>query len=1131
MALTPVTTENSVSSIQPGSETEPRSLWYKDAVFYEVHVRAFRDSNGDGIGDFPGLTEKLDYLQALGVTTIWLLPFFPSPLKDDGYDISDYTGVHPDYGTLDDFADFLHAAHRRGLRVLIELVLNHTSDQHGWFQRARQAPPGSSERDFYVWSDRPDAYSDARVIFKDFELSNWTWDPVAQAYFWHRFYSHQPDLNYRNPEVVGAIFGVADFWLAMGVDGLRLDAVPYLAEAEGTSSENLPETHQILKDLRQHIDEKYSERILLAEANQWPEDAAAYFGAGDECHMAFHFPLMPRLFMALRLEDQFPILDILSQTPEIPDSCQWALFLRNHDELTLEMVTEEERLFMWHAYARDPQARINLGIRRRLAPLLRNDRRRMELMNALLLSMPGTPVLYYGDEIGMGDNIYLGDRNSVRTPMQWGPGLNAGFSEANPQRLYLPVIIDPEYHHVSVQVESQAVNPHSFLSWMRRILSLRKQHRALGRGTFEFMKTDNGRVIAYERRYEAETILVVANLSRFTQHFTLQLAEHEGNVPFGVFGRNPFPRIQNGPYPMTLGPHGFVWLSLEPAPDESSRSDRRSYVPPLIKLTAGWEEVVLGAERLQLEQALPRFLAIQPWFHGAGKTVLACTIQSVLPLPIEEGEGPLDVATVRVDYSQGDPEVYLLPLRVDLQRDDAATLSACPAIARLTLASSPEARAVLRDAAFDPGFAKTLLRLVLAPGDASRPLQSLDVLQTPVLDSLRDIDLEAATVQPAPFVQYNSIAVVEKRAVLKLFRRVQEGVNPDLELTLHLSQHGYPNAPAVAAALQQQATDHRESITLAVVSPFIAHQGTAWDRAQAEFTNFRGRFLELEREPDSPAVSPRAILAGTKKGIPKETRVLVGPFLDAISLLGTRIGELHSALASDWHHPSLAPEHFTEFYQRSLYQRFRSSTIRAFDRLASDRRTLSRPLAGQVDELLSDRKQFLAGFDALRHHHFAALRIRCHGNLHLENVLCVGDDFVVVDFEGEPTLPLYERRLKASPLTDAVSLMRSLLYVPQTYLLSLSQADRAAHAGRLEKAARYWQYWTAVAFLTSYARRVEHAGLLPPGDDFEPLLVMLYTARAVYELAYERANRPEWLAIPLEDLLEIVREHGDASAA
>ncbi|MGH9790604.1 MAG: maltose alpha-D-glucosyltransferase, partial [Candidatus Acidiferrales bacterium] len=420
-------------------------LWYKDAIIYQLHVRAFADSNGDGIGDFRGLAGKLEYLRDLGITAIWLLPFYPSPLRDDGYDIADYTNVHPDYGTLTDFRQFLREAHELGLRVITELVVNHTSDQHAWFQRARHAPAGSALRNFYVWSDITDRYRDARIIFKDFEASNWTWDPVAQGHYWHRFYSHQPDLNFDNPEVHKALLRITDFWLEIGVDGMRLDAVPYLYECEGTNCENLPETHAFLKKLRKHVDENFADRMLLAEANQWPEDAVAYFGAADECHMAFHFPLMPRMFMANRMEDRYPIVDILEQTPSIPESCQWALFLRNHDELTLEMVTDEERDYMYRVYASDPRARINLGIRRRLAPLLENDRRKIELMNGLLFSMPGTPIIYYGDEIGMGDNIFLGDRNGVRTPMQWSPDRNAGFSRADPQRLFLPPIMDPIY--------------------------------------------------------------------------------------------------------------------------------------------------------------------------------------------------------------------------------------------------------------------------------------------------------------------------------------------------------------------------------------------------------------------------------------------------------------------------------------------------------------------------------------------------------------------------------------------------------------------------------------------------------------------------------------------------------------
>src|SRR5262245_1547080 len=541
------------------------SRWYKDAIIYEAHVRAFHDSDGDGFGDFRGLTRKLDYLEDLGVTAVWLLPFYPSPLRDDGYDIADYTSIHPQYGKLDDFKEFLAEAHRRGIRVITELVINHTSDQHPWFQRARLAPKGSPERDFYVWSDTADRYADARIIFKDFEPSNWSWDPVAKQYYWHRFYHHQPDLNYDNTAVWDAIFPLVDFWFGMGVDGVRLDAVPYLYEREGTNCENLPETHAFLKALRAHVDERFPGRMFLAEANQWPEEAVAYFGDADECHMAFHFPVMPRLFMALHQEDRFPILDILDQTPLIPDGCQWCLFLRNHDELTLEMVTDEERDYMYRAYAQDRTARINLGIRHRLAPLLKNDRRRIELMNGLLFSLPGTPVVYYGDEIGMGDNIYLGDRNGVRTPMQWSADRNAGFSRANPQRLYLPIIIDPEYHYEAINVEAQQGNASSLLWWMKRLIALRQQFQAFGRGTIEFLRPDNPRILAFVRRYGEERILVVANLSRFVQYVQLDLSEFKGMVPQELFGRTPFPPIGELPYLLTLGPHSFYWFALTAA--------------------------------------------------------------------------------------------------------------------------------------------------------------------------------------------------------------------------------------------------------------------------------------------------------------------------------------------------------------------------------------------------------------------------------------------------------------------------------------------------------------------------------------------------------------------------------------
>src|SRR5256886_10991547 len=597
-------------------------LWYKDAVIYELRVRSYMDSNGDGVGDFRGLTEKLDYLQDLGVSALWLLPICPSPGRDDGYDISDYTDVHPDVGTIDDFKMFLDEAHRRGLRVITELVLNHTSDQHPWFQRARRAPVGSPERNFYVWSDTPERYKDARIIFKDFEPSNWSWDPLAKQYFWHSFFAHQPDLNFDSIAVHDAMLGVVDFWFGLGVDGLRLDAVPYLYERDDTNCENLTETHAFLKKLRAHVDQRFQDRMLLAEANQWPEDAAQYFGSGDECQMNFHFPIMPRIFMSIHMEDRLPIADILAQTPQIPANCQWALFLRNHDELTLEMVTDEERDYMYRAFAHEPSMRINLGIRRRLAPLVGNDRRQVELMNALLMSLPGTPVLYYGDEIGMGDNIFLGDRNGVRTPMQWAPDRNAGYSRANPQRLILPVIIDPEYHYESLNVESQQANPNSLLWWMKRLIALRKRFQAFGRGTIEFLQPENPKVLAFIRQFEDETVLVVANLSRFTQFVELDLRSFKGRVPIELIGRTRFPPIGELPYLMTPGEHAFSWFSLDEPRTAAVDAKEASYQPPALATGSNWDEGFTPAERPALEPVLPPCLAGGRGLRAHGRAIL-----------------------------------------------------------------------------------------------------------------------------------------------------------------------------------------------------------------------------------------------------------------------------------------------------------------------------------------------------------------------------------------------------------------------------------------------------------------------------------------------------------------------------
>ena len=549
------------------STTDP--LWYKDAIIYELHVRAFADSNGDGIGDFPGLLSRLDYLQNLGVTCIWVLPFFPSPLRDAGYDIANYVDVNPSYGDLNDFKSFLDAAHERNMQVMIEMVINHTSDQHPWFKAARLAPPGSVARDMYVWSTTDHRYKGADIIFTDTEKSNWAWDDTAKAYYWHRFFSHQPDLNFDNPAVMEEVLKAIRFWLDMGVDALRMDAIAYLVERDGTSCKNLPETHVVVKRIRAAIDAEYANRLILAEANESPADVLPYFGNGDECHMAFHFPLMPRIYMALRQEDSLPITDIMAQTPAIPDNCQWGLFLRNHDELTLALVTEDERDYMHFAYSNDPRMRINGGIRRRLAPLVDNNRGRIELLNSLLLSFPGTPILYYGDEIGMGDNIYLGDRNSVRTPMQWNSDRNAGFSRCDPARLYFPIIMDPIYGYQVINVEAQLSDQSSLLHWTRNMIALRKLFRVFGRGTQQFLKPENRKVLAYLRDLESgdgshETVLCVANLSRFAQPVSLDLVDRKGAEPVEMLGYVPFPTITEAPYVLTLAPYSFLWLELQP---------------------------------------------------------------------------------------------------------------------------------------------------------------------------------------------------------------------------------------------------------------------------------------------------------------------------------------------------------------------------------------------------------------------------------------------------------------------------------------------------------------------------------------------------------------------------------------
>jgi maltose alpha-D-glucosyltransferase / alpha-amylase len=1103
---------------------EDDHLWFKDAVIYQLHVKSFFDSDEDGIGDFQGLTRKLDYLQDLGVSALWIMPFCKSPLRDDGYDISDYRDTHPAYGTLRDFKKFLSEAHRRGLRVITELVVNHTSDQHAWFQRARRAKPGSPWRDWYVWSDTPQHYLDARIIFQDFETSNWTWDPVAGAYFWHRFYSHQPDLNFDNPAVRKAVLSTLDFWFGMGVDGLRLDAIPYLFEREGTNCENLPETHRFLKEMRAHVDAKFKNRMLLGEANQWPEDAVAYFGGGDECHMAFHFPLMPRLFMALHMEDRFPVTDILDQTPIVPENCQWAIFLRNHDELTLEMVTDEERDYMYRVYAHDARMRINLGIRRRLFPLLGNHRRRTELANALLFSLPGSPVIYYGDEIGMGDNVYLGDRDGVRTPMQWSADRNAGFSHADPQKLFLPVIISPEYHSDVINVEVQQANPHSVLWWMKRLIGLRKRFKAFSRGTIEFLAPDNHRILAFIRCHENERLLVVANLSRFVQHLELDLSAYQGMVPVELFGRSPFPPIQASPYFLSIGPHSFFWFYLTPPQTVAERTtpDAVDTLLPVVEADCEWEDFFHSKATVRLEHILPGFLTRSRWFGGKARPLKNASIMEVFPLA--KGSRRWAVALVRVDYLSGDAETYVVPMAVASANRSDRLLQEHPqaAIATLKLRGDPSLR-LLYDAIADAAFGETLLEVIAhkraihgrrmqirgATTHAFRPLLAKnELLPPPVLLGAE---------------QSNTSIRFGDRLILKLIRKLTAGVNPDLEIGRLLTGKRFAHCAPTAGALDLQ-MDSDQPMTLAILQGFVANQGDAWSFTLERLQRY---FEAIRQRPDrtGPVPLPAAFPVDLLDSAPSsETVECIGDYLDTARLLGRRTAQTHACLASEQSLPEFKPEAFSKLYQRGLYQSMRTLAGKALPLLRGQFNRMPegiRPLAVYVIE---HEKDLLDRFKDLLDHKISALRIRCHGDYHLGQVLCTGNDFVIIDFEGEPARPITERRIKRSALRDVAGMLRSFHYAAHAALLRLPAGVIPQEAfAELNHWAEFWQRWVGAEFLKSYLEEAAGDKFIPGNrDELRILLGALLMEKAVYELSYELNNRPDWVGIPLRGIQQLL---------
>ncbi|HLH06964.1 MAG TPA: maltose alpha-D-glucosyltransferase [Terriglobales bacterium] len=1096
------------------------STWYKDAVIYEVHVRAFYDSVTDGIGDFGGLTQKLPYLEDLGVTAIWLLPFCPSPLRDDGYDISDYTNVHPSYGTLKDFQKFLREAHARGIRVITELVLNHSSDQHAWFQRARRAPTGSEWRNYYVWSDTPDKYRDARIIFKDFETSNWAWDPIAKAYYWHRFYSHQPDLNWDSPDVRKAMFAALDFWFDMGVDGLRLDAVPYLIEREGTNCENLPETHAILKDLRKHVDEKYGDRMLLAEANQWPDDAVAYFGNGDECHMAFHFPVMPRLFMALRMEDRHPITEILRLTPPIPDNCQWALFLRNHDELTLEMVTDEERDYMYRSYAHDREMRINLGIRRRLAPLLENDRRRIELMNALLLSLPGTPVIYYGDEIGMGDNIYLGDRNGVRTPMQWSADRNAGFSRANPQKLYLPVNIDPEYHYEAINVETQQNNSHSLLWYTKRMIAQRKQHPAFGRGSFELIFPTNRKILAFIRQFEDETILVMANLSRFTQFFQLDLSKHAGFVPIEVFGRNRFPAITDQPYAMSLGPHAFQWFHLQPqAPAEEMLSVSGPDSLPVIN--ADIETLFSSNSRRALTRMLARALRTRAWFPKE-RTIRQVIIDDVVSFP----NTTASILLIHVEFSDGDPESYLAPLSLGTGETAEGILRDRPQVVLCRIEGISPAPAILYGAVWDKSLSDALLKAIVRRRRIKG--EHGDLLGSHTRAFRKAWGEVRSSLEPRVHtIDRNTFIHLGEDFTLKLYRRVEPGINPDREIGEFLVNYTeFRNALQTLGAVEYRrplSEESQEVTTLAILNNYVPNATNAWTYTLDHLGLYFERALAIpEQDPRLKDPSTGTPLTLLTRPVPQVMAELLAAHGESPELLGKRTAEMHLALASRPDLPDFAPEPFTEFYRLSIFHGMVGEMNRSLDALRT--RLASVPEAAQADaRAVLDRESVIRSrLLQLRDTRVNCARIRHHGDYHLGNVLYTGRDFLVMNFEGDTNRPLSERRIKRSAFRDIACMIRSFHYVAHAVLFNhVPGIVSGGSHPQLERWAEAWYQWVSALFLRGYLQAAQQASFIPQTHKEIAVLLQAYTLeKALIEVEYELENRPDWIRIPLNGILQ-----------
>ena len=1084
---------------QPGHMVIDRSQpdWYKDAIIYQLHVKAFMDADNDGIGDFDGLIRQLDYIAELGVTAIWVMPFYPSPLRDDGYDIADYETINPSYGTIEAFRRLVDEAHRRGLRVITELVINHTSDQHPWFQRARSAPPGSPERDFYVWSDTDEKFPETRIIFVDTEASNWTWDPEAGAFYWHRFYSHQPDLNFDNPEVLNEVLRVMHYWLDMGVDGLRLDAIPYLVEREGTNNENLAETHVVLRRIRAELDAHYPDRMLLAEANQWPEDTRPYFSDGDECHMAFHFPLMPRMYMALAQEDRHPVTDILRQTPPIPDNCQWAIFLRNHDELTLEMVTDEERDYMWSYYAGDRRARINLGIRRRLAPLVGNDRRKIELLNGLLFSMPGTPVVYYGDEIGMGDNYYLGDRDGVRTPMQWSADRNGGFSRANPQQLFLPAIQDPVYGYEAVNVEAQASNQGSLLNWMKRTIHIRSRQKVFGRGRLDFIYPRNRKVLAYVRSGEDEDVLCVFNVSRTAQAVELDLPAYRGRIPVELDGGTTFPPIGDLPYLLTLPPYGFFWFLLARDQELPDWHDAMTEVLPefstVICRDASMASVLSPDNRAQIARdALGDFLPLQRWFAAKGESVGA---RRLLVGPTV-GEN-FSLAIANVETGDTGEQDYFLPLAV-LWGEEHLRFGAPNLTATLAKLRRTNRMGAIADAATDPRFAEAIVAAMRARTNLEAEDLAFSAYGAEGIEDLESVDEARAL----GVEQSNVTVAFGNSGLLKIYRRLRPGRQPDIEISRFLTeQTDFANTPAFLGEAQLTARGE-EPETVAACFTFVANQGDGWTAMVAA--------LVREIEDRTLGVDGDDLPAETVAEVEAEADEAAFPYpLDLADILGQRTGELHRALATPTDDPDFVTEPVSQDDIAAWTADVRALADDAFRRLAGAKRITD------VEALLSRKDEAFALIERLGRMAPRGQKSRIHGDYHLGQVLVAQGDFSIIDFEGEPRRSLQERRARTSPLRDVAGMIRSFDYA------AFAAIDRIRELGaddtEAETIARAWSERSIERFRNGYSEAIGK-----PIDD--ELLSLFVLQKAFYEIGYEAGNRPAWLSIPVRGVLALLDE-------